>query len=413
MEGPIIKGDYTNDPPVIETAPFAFLLNQITFLDGDFEYVTEGFPRNIDDTLCISCLKKDFPREKAKMIVADCDVMENRTYRSGELDIGIKLTSNPFGTVTVGFAKKNLNESHSRCFCGNGELTRSHNGTFSTILFLNVPMGELQIGKIPDNSACDCDEPDLLGNKFQESNTTGYVMYFEYNNQAHIESLFRMAKGNTTHPKVIWESTEGVTYVQKISCETIALNVESFNRALLVLRSIQVENVLNPADFNYTTARFDLFKKKDIYKAVLSVKAAEDTKKSEGEKNRNIGRYQIYNECGVFDTKYAIPTIVSAAAILILGLISAGSLKQSRGHENAQMLASTQFEGNARGNLSSGIPLFSIGALPRAGTNESIRKRRRPWATEPEILQIHVDTEKNTSTLRVVPPGLSQAEGDH
>lgn len=422
VEGPIIKWNYTNDPPVVETAPFAFLLNQITFLDGDFEYIAEGFPKNINDTLCISCLKNDFPRHNnsTRVIIADCDVTEHRNYSLGQLDVGIKLTSNPFGTVTVGFAEKNQDGNHSRCYCGNGDLTKNHNRTFSTILFHNVPVGEdhdedEEIVADNNNSTCNCDEPNFFENKFQESNTTGHVLYFEYNNQTHIDRLFAMAQGNKSRPHVIWESTQGVTYVQKISCDTIAMNVESLNRALLVLRSIQVENGLNPAPFNYTTDRFDIFKKKDIYNAVLSVKAAEDTQNAEDDEEKNnknnMGSYQIYKECGVFDTKYAIPTILSAVAILILGAISAARLKQSRGHENAQQLALTNFQGNGPGDVSSGIPLFSIGAAQQAeDLNEPSRSRRRPWAAEPEILQIEVDNEENVSTLRVLPPGHIQAE---
>lgn len=321
---------------------------------------------------------------------------------------------------------------HGQCFCGNGDLTKNAKNCKSAILFYPVSRNYSINHFAGDDGKCNCSEPDLGRNLTDQEKSTGDVLYFEYTHQKHIQELLAHAKQDQAgvQQQVNWTLTRSATYVQNITCNISDndIGVEVFSRSLLVMRSIQVENVLSTTVLHGDGGRFDKFNVTDVLKAVWSHKAAEDVNSNEKDdmnksdtKNMNMtdteyykcrdnstvisGWYRVYKQCGRFEPKYAASTAAFTLAIFVVWLFSVLSLRNARGHGNAQMLASTAFERNDREDMSSGIPLHPIGTSDAANVDGTPRYRRKLWSRNPETIRINVDTEHNRGSIHVSAPG--------
>lgn len=232
VNGSFIKLTDVNSPPVVETAPFAFLLNRVHFSDG-LDYLAEGIPKNITSDICYRCLVDEFPLNETKnAILGERSVTDFKTYNAGDLEMGIKLTSNPFGTITVGFAELKQEGGHSRCFCGNGDLTKNSINCKSSKLFSNVFRNN-HADHFAEDNFCNCTEPDLGRRLDDRQAKPGQLMYFEYNNQEDIEMLLKRAKDDPdgVNQNVIWSPTKSKTFVQNISRNESSVGVAKFCRA--------------------------------------------------------------------------------------------------------------------------------------------------------------------------------------
>lgn len=406
--GPIIHQENRVDTKEIDIALNAVLLDRMKFLDGALSYLPVGFPTNITNALCTSCLRKDFPSDNpSNVILEGCNITDYKQYGENELDIGIQRTEGEYKTQTVGFAEKDLNGNHKQCFCGPGDVTQAvkvHIKRYSTFLFSSK---QETVNNVPKNSTCQCSSGNALDLE-SDGKQDGDILYFEYNDQSHIPGLLKRSQSDR-NLKVFWTPIESTTNVQIISCKQNFISMKSFMKALFVLRYIQLEKRIIPREYNVTTGRFPTMTPEDIYNAGLSHKLAES---SSIQDPTPIGRYRIYELCGTFDARYAIPTIVSATVILILRLVAVRTLNKSRRHENARILDSTDFEGTDLHRDSPGIPLYRIGKSPKTATIGAVVRSSKAKRSRPQKIVIVRDQRQNTGEVRIVPQGVIHMDPD-
>lgn len=404
VEGPIIQQENRVDTKEIDIALNAIVLDRLKFLDGVLDYLPVGFPKNITTDLCTKCLRQDFPSDNSSNVILDgCHISEYKQYRQKELDIGIQRTLSEYKTRTVGFAVTDSNGNHEHCFCGPGDLTQAVKERitrYSTFLFSSKQETE-ENG--PKNGTCQCSEENAfsIGN---DEDLNGDLLYFEYNDQSHVPALLNQSYPNLN---VLWRPTESVTTVQKISCKQNFINMKSFMKALFVLRYIQLEKRIIPREYNVTTGRFPSMTSEDIYNAGLSHKLAESSSMDD---LTPMGRYRMYQVCGTFDIRYAIPTMVSVIVILIIRLIAARTLKKSRRHENARIIDSTDFQGSDLYKDSPGIPLYRIGKAQKTPEIGAVVRSNKISRSQPQRIVIVRDERQNTGELRIVSQGETQLE---
>lgn len=334
-----------------------------------------------------------------------CNITDYAQYGENELDIGIQRTLGEYVTRTVGFAEKDRNGNHQKCFCGPGDVTIAVKGDtkrYSAFLFSSE---QEALSNIPNNGTCGCSEDNALDISTDEE-LNGDLLYFEYNDQSHVPALLEQSRSKEN---VVWSSVQHTTNAQKISCRQNFINMKSFMKAIFVLRYIQLEKRIIPREFNSTTGRFPSMTTEDIYNAGLSHKLAES---SSIEGPTPLGRYRIYELCGTFDPRYAIPTIVSVVVILILRLIALRTLNKARRHENARILDSTDFEATDLHRDSPGIPLYHIGKSPKTTAIGADVRSGKAKRSQPQKIVIVRDQNLNTGELRIVPHGVIHMEPD-
>lgn len=406
--GPIIsRNNSIKNTKELNIAMHAGFLHRTKFLDGQLDYLPAGFPRNITDKICTTCLRQDFPPDNSSNVILEgCTLTEYKQYNRDELDIGIHRTPALWGTRTSGFAERDWNGKHARCYCGHGDLTLAvhenmdDNRSYSTFLFSNPKKPY-----IPQNGTCDCSSNNSLDSSFDDDQNAD-LLYFEYNNQSHIAQLLQHSFRNSTE---FWQPIQSVTYVQNISCTQNFISMSAFTKALSVVTSLRRENSIAPTQLNKTTGRFPSIENADIYVAGLSHKLAESY--SMGGR-RPMGRYRIYDICGTFDIRYAIPSLISALVIVMLWIFSDRLLRKSRLHDNAQILESTEVRGTDLGDACPGIPLYHIGTPAKLNvTGEDVRSRQERGFGSQKIVAIRDRTE-NIVEFRVVPHNYIYEDAD-
>lgn len=284
VKGKVVMKKQTNEPPgppEIEIAPAALMLQRMEFLDGgDIPYLVAGhIPRNPTPSFSTKHIPSPTPENA---ILSNCTVINGTTFEAGALSIAIRKTDKSFGTITESFHEIGRNNFSVP---SNGDLTHNSLHQYTTFVFTE--------------------------NEFNNS-----VTYFEYANQRHIQQLFE--KASLHKGELIVDKTRSSTYTQHIRCQENALTMASFRRALVVYRSIHVENPFSLARFHPEEERFQIIEAADVIYAVTSLKIAEDV---DGVDDKD-GTYYMYYTCGTFDWIFAIPALILLCAFIFLGLFS-------------------------------------------------------------------------------------------
>lgn len=283
QNGPVVTNcNGTSTVSLAERAASALFLQGVEFLDGPLTSVTVGFPRRINPTTCLRCLKPN----ATNLIINSCTVDDAKSYSPGSLQIGVMTANTGFETVAIGF---NETEQNGLSFSGDGDVT-SNNHTCATFIW-----------------ALDK----------QERNGTIDLTYLEYADQDHCKSLLnesRKLTKTTGAPTPIWRPTKTTTYTQKIHCRQNSLAPERFQMALGVYRTMQLENTMKQLQFNTRTQRFERITVDDVYRAVLALKMMDH--------NNASGLYQEYVQCPGYDWQYIMPFATALGSFFLLAIIA-------------------------------------------------------------------------------------------
>lgn len=281
----ITPGDSSRTSTTVELGASAYFMQTINFLDGKITRVPAGFPKSANGTECLKCMnKKDNPD-----IVSGCTLKNVKSYPPGSLLVFVRTTKGPFGTVATGFQETT---GAKKSFMGFGDLTGNgeHRATFVV---------------------AHSDNPQVKN-----------LIYMEYGNQTECDNLILLARDkNGSDVSAVTGST---VIQQQISCKVNHLSVENFADALMVYRTIQLENQKQLAQFNETAQRFADISEEDIYRAVLSLKVSDD--------DNNKGTFFVYRTCGVYNWKFFIPLGIFIACIGVLAAVSYFSSTSERLH---------------------------------------------------------------------------------
>eukprot|EP00177_Eucheuma_denticulatum_P001805 GFKZ01003231.1.p1 GENE.GFKZ01003231.1~~GFKZ01003231.1.p1 ORF type:complete len:481 (+),score=51.20 GFKZ01003231.1:266-1708(+) len=265
------KGKYTTG----ELLGIAFHLRATSFVEGPLTSVPAGMPKNISGKECLSCLKeKNHPD-----VVRACTVTKKGTYEPGQLEVAVRTTTDAFGTICDGF-RETGGDQH--LFQGVGDLTG--NGRHRAMFLCTHNPGR--------------DDGDLV--------------YFEYSDQSHIGDL--LAKGQAAEGQPVWDATKSRVNTYTIRCEVNELSPANFRLALMVYRTMILENPVALAAFNETEQMFEPISRSDVYRSVLSMKVMEDSK--------DTGTSFEYTECGRYNLRFLAPILTVLFLILFLGLLS-------------------------------------------------------------------------------------------
>lgn len=276
--GPVIaKNNATPNFTSIELGGMAFFLQSTSFAEAPFTRIQAGIPRMITGMECISCLKgSQYPD-----IISGCTVQLDRVYQAGELRVTIQTTLGPFKTITTSFNETKPNGVAYSRSKGMGDLTR--NGEhWASHMFHPRP------------------------------NRENEVLYLEYTNQEHIGSLFEKAVNSSQ--ALVTEPTGSSVRMYAISCSTNKLSPDHFIEALMVYRTIQLENPVRPAQYQEKEDRFMEINPESVYLSVLSLKIVDD--------EHEIGDYYRYTTCGKYKMVFIAPLLICITVIVILGIVS-------------------------------------------------------------------------------------------
>lgn len=271
--GPVIAdGDVTDSFCTVELAGLAFFLQSTNFTDGPLNSVVAGVPRTITGTECISCLR-DNPD-----IISGCSVSLERIYAPGELNVSVMTTSGPFETVVSSF---NETDPGGASYSQRGDVTRN---SLHWAAFMFHP----------------------------KPNTSKDVLYLEYSDQQHIVELDEMAKPTLNQPAS--SPTRSKVHMYSISCPVNKINRDSFLHALMVYRTIQLENPVRPIPFLTEDEQFKKITPETVYRSVLGMKIVDDVHEN--------GEFYRFTVCGKYNILFLIPIGVCVVLITLVGIAS-------------------------------------------------------------------------------------------
>lgn len=254
----------------IELSGTCFLLRSMEFAEGDLRCIQAGIPRRLTGKECLKCIHNQ------PEIVGGCDVRYKQTFRPGQLEIEVNSTEGTFKTLTTLFKET----STAIVYDGKGDLT--FNGdTFSTFVV-----------------------------HYKEK---GPLLYFEYNDQQHIERLKDIANARKGVPAL--ERTTGDVHMSEIDCKTNVLTNEVFARFVRMYRTVQLENPIFPAKFNESADIYEPITPDALYRAVLAAKVIDD-------KHEPEASFYVYTTCGIYNWSFMLPMLVCLGVILLLGVVS-------------------------------------------------------------------------------------------
>lgn len=305
------------------------MLQLVSFRDGDFTHISHGFPRRITNDLCVKCLPKATP---SNTIASGCTVGPARPVHG--VSIGVKMTDGAFLAFVTGMNVTSFGSDGSNGGKKNQRVVREFHG-----------MGDVTRTVHTQYVVTFVSKDDRVEDKEQSSGHT--VQYWEYSNQDHISKLCNAAieKQDTDTP-IVTEVTKGPVYRRSITCDTNTVHMAQFVRALLVYRTVHMENIQRPAEFipvRTTTAEgnsdnkngkgsgsFDPLTVSDVYRAILAVKVAEELPAESDVEN---GSFFEYPQCATYNWRFAIPTAVALLSIALLGMsVLCMRLKPVTGH---------------------------------------------------------------------------------
>lgn len=272
--GPII--DFTGRNITVtpaEAAASSYHLQMVSFVDGDLQQISNGFPRELNDTVCLECVNSN---DQQTHLLSGCKVTYITPYPAGKMLVGVERTTDAFRSITVGF---NTTDG-SRNFSGFGDLT---NSSRNCAMFL-------------------FSKDDHINARFT---------YLEYANQDHCRTL--LVSSRNTSGK-LWNATEGTVWTARVACDKTRIKPEDLERSFQAYRSMQLERNTQMSSFDKIKQLFEKFREDDVYRAALSVLVMEDYNKS--------GEYYVYTECGRYMFSWMAPLIVCIVIIIVLRVLS-------------------------------------------------------------------------------------------
>lgn len=340
---PIVSNLLPWHVPDIELSAYSLLLQMVKFRDGEIMHVSKGFPRRITNDLCVKCLPKP---TLENTVASNCTVGPLEEVQG--VSIGVMMSNGALlGIVTgINVTKESGNgTSVLKEYQGAGDLIQSvyHLG-FATFFSKEE------------------------GSSFSELSDGKQVQYWEYANQEHISHLVNAAfiayekhhqsngtnqDGNTNYgipnisaDAIIIEPARGPVYRRNISCTTNRIYMGQFIRALLIYRTIQMDNIelhmdmMSQRESNRSNNNdlFDPLTVADVYRAILAVKIGELMPETE------IGEFFEYPRCASYNWIFAIPTLTTLFLINALGLFVSSTGKNEDGDINGGIKTPTNIE---------------------------------------------------------------------
>lgn len=272
--GPVIAFSDKNDSITpAEIAASSYHLQMVSFVDGDLQQVSEGFPRQVNDTVCLKCVKSD---KINTPLLSGCGVSYHTHFPSGSMRVGVEATTDAFKTITIGF---NTTDG-SQAFSGYGDVT---NNSQHCAMF--------------------------LFSKRRQSKP--HFTYLEYANQEHCRRLLSLSRDATG---AVWELCKGTVWAASVTCNQSRIDARSLTSTLQAYRSMQLERNIQMTPFDDRTQRFQKLREDDVYRAALSALVMDDYNKS--------GEYYVYSECGFYNVFWIAPLICSIVLITVLRIVS-------------------------------------------------------------------------------------------
>lgn len=268
--------------PRVLFASTASRIRLLNFYDGPIEFISGDFPVSLNDSFCLTCMK--FNPQVA--VLANCSAKTGRTYPPGSLAFGMS-----FGRFSILVdALIQVDEYENKTITGMRDFTLSKNHTF--IIF------------------------SVHSSKSNEGRTI--YTYFEYAKQAHIRSvLYRMIaehqrKGTYLLTQKFWERTQGPTYTQEIQCGI--RKIENLEAVISSYRTMQLNNMVFPPDFDIEKEMFEPITEDDVYRAGLAQKIGF----AEAYGTHEKGDYFTYTECAYYNWLYMIPVAGVLFVVMVL-----------------------------------------------------------------------------------------------
>lgn len=226
-----------------------------------------GLPMQIRSDVCFSCMSDENPS-----IIAGCSVVVWKTYRRRDLLVCFQKTDGYLDIITSSF---NETVGNQLSYEGYGDNTKA-----SSFLFTES-------------------EP--------------FMHFMEYNNQTSITRL--RDKMGRTRKRTLCEETNEPVKVYNISCEESQMTPYTFASIAQKYRTGQLENFMNPSEFNETEGTFTkLVNAEMLYRAVWIAKVLADPVK--------IGTFPVYTNCGKYRWIFLLPLAASVCILVLIFVIS-------------------------------------------------------------------------------------------
>lgn len=287
--GPVIRGgDVDIEVIPVENSASAFYLQNLHYL-GNLKTLSAGTPVSLNPNICLDCLQQS----RHQPILDRCSVTPSRIYPKGSLEVGVQAGDTSFGTIAVGFRNK------KKKFSGPGDLAH-YNITFEIFTFFDENKSEN-----PDSN------PPI-------------VKYFAYNHQKHCNDLVKKAKAARKTKDggdgIVWARTKAPVRTFQIRCGTCQLSGKSLTKALMVYRTMQIENSITRTKFHSRGSGdekegfFEMMTANDIIRAVLSVKIMDDLP--------GWGEFVEFSQCTTYNWIFVLPLVLSLMMVLVLNVVA-------------------------------------------------------------------------------------------
>lgn len=272
----IRKGDSKGLMTLVELGASAFLLQTIHFREGNLTHIPAGMPKMITGLECISC----FDKLEEPDVMRGCRVDQALVYAPGQVNISVRTTDGPFKSIAESF-RETFGEK--RLFTGAGDLTGNGNDRAIFMFHKNTMKPGRKV-----------------------------LRYIEYAAQNHAEELKELAVADKPNAKFALNKENA--YAWDIECDVNELSFPLFLQAVMVYRSMQLENPIDPRSFDNATHQFSRISEEDVYRAALSMKIIDDTD--------DVGDYFVYTVCGKYNWKFITPLLTCLFIIIALGIAS-------------------------------------------------------------------------------------------
>lgn len=209
---------------------------------------------------------------KNPSIIAGCSVVLWKTYKRRDLRVCFQKTYGYLDAVTSSFQER---AGAQRSYTGRGDYVISINAA-SSFLFT----------------------------------TNGSVMnYLEYNDQRIIRRLREKLRNGSKD--ILCKTTNQSVNVFNISCEESKLTSYIFARIAQNYRTAEIENYMNPAEFDEKEGTFSkIVNTEMLYRAVWAAKAILNPVKN--------GTFPVYTNCGNYRWNFLLPLAISVGILALL-----------------------------------------------------------------------------------------------
>lgn len=328
--GPVISAESSSQRVTdAEIAASSLFLQSVSFLDGDLQSITDGFPREVNKSVCLKCLESD--RSKLK-ILSGCSVSHERVYSPGEVYVGSFTPETDFGTITIGF---NETKKGGVSYLGSGDLT--DNGRHCSMFSFNTVSS-------PESQHLE-------------------LFYFEYSLSRHCREMRARSENSDS---VVWDRSKGTVWKTRIACTHSTIEASDLQMTLQIYRSMQLESTILATYFSEDENRFKPLSDDDVYRAALSLKLSDDMTET--------GSFSVYTDCGKYDFWYMTPLFVLVALIIILRTVSWYIVEHGRDLSNVYVTGSWYYEA-----VRSQMALRKLSQIQNQDESEEYQSERRLW----------------------------------